>query len=120
MFTDFEQVKKTSSHFVPKVMSEKILILNGFNSHKTKLLSSLTHPYIFLLDKNSFSEKLCVLLTELHVTSVVTLIFSVTSGVTYRTPCHASGHLVIYRDCYGFERAFFTLMCLYLVLLPAF
>ena len=29
--------------------------------------------------------------------------------VTYRTPCHASGHLMIYRECYGFERAFFTL-----------
>ena len=29
--------------------------------------------------------------------------------VTYRTPCHASGHLVIYCECYGFERAFFTL-----------
>ena len=29
--------------------------------------------------------------------------------VTYRTPCYTSGHLVIYRECYGFERAFFTL-----------
>ena len=29
--------------------------------------------------------------------------------VTYRMPCHASGHLVIYHECYGFERAFFTL-----------
>ena len=29
--------------------------------------------------------------------------------VTYRRPCHASGHLVIYCECYGFERAFFTL-----------
>ena len=29
--------------------------------------------------------------------------------VTYRTPCHASGHLVIFRECYGFERRFFTL-----------
>ena len=29
--------------------------------------------------------------------------------VTYRTPCHASGHLVIYLERYGFERAFFTL-----------
>ena len=29
--------------------------------------------------------------------------------VTYRTTCHTSGHLVIYRECYGFERAFFTL-----------
>ena len=25
------------------------------------------------------------------------------------TECHASGHLVIYQECYGFERAFFTL-----------
>ena len=31
--------------------------------------------------------------------------------VTYRTPCHVSGHLVIYRECYGFGRAFFTLRC---------
>ena len=29
--------------------------------------------------------------------------------VTHRTPCHASGHLVIYRECYIFERVFFTL-----------
>ena len=28
---------------------------------------------------------------------------------TYRTPCHVSCHLVIYRECYGFERALFTL-----------
>ena len=28
---------------------------------------------------------------------------------TYRTPCHASGHLVIYQECYGFERMIFTL-----------
>ena len=28
--------------------------------------------------------------------------------VTYRTLCHASSHLVIYHDCYGFERALFT------------
>ena len=29
--------------------------------------------------------------------------------VTYRAPCHASGHLVIYRECYRLQRAFFTL-----------
>ena len=29
--------------------------------------------------------------------------------VTYRMPCHASGHLVIYCECYGFERAFLAL-----------
>ena len=31
--------------------------------------------------------------------------------VIYRTTCHTSGHLVIYGECYGFERAFFTLKC---------
>ena len=31
--------------------------------------------------------------------------------VTCRTSCHASGRLVIYSECYGFERAFFTLRC---------
>ena len=30
------------------------------------------------------------------------------SPFTYRTPCHARGHLVIYCKCYRFERAFFT------------
>ena len=29
--------------------------------------------------------------------------------VTYRMPCHASGHLVIYRECYGFQKGFFNL-----------
>ena len=29
--------------------------------------------------------------------------------VTYSRSCHTSGHLMIYRECYGFERAFFTL-----------
>ena len=29
--------------------------------------------------------------------------------VTYRIPCHVSGNLVIYRGCYVFEIAFFTL-----------
>ena len=36
---------------------------------------------------------------------LVTLFFNVTS-VTYVALCHASGHLLIYRECYGFERAF--------------
>ena len=36
-----------------------------------------------------------MLLTERHVTPVVTLFFSVTSGVTYETPCRASGHLLL-------------------------
>ena len=40
--------------------------------------------------------------------------------VTYRTPCHASGYLVIYCKCFGFERAFFTLRCFLVYILPAF
>ena len=63
--------------------------------------------------------------------------------MTYRTPCHARGHfvfwlspspcyledvcrasghlvhLVIYCECYGFERVFFTLRLIYFTLLPA-
>ena len=92
--------------------------------HKSKQLALLTHPCIFLLHKNSFSEKLCVL-TRNHAAPVVTLFSSLThvicmalhhtvvirysTSVSYRTLCNASGHLVIYRECYGFERSFFTL-----------
>ena len=39
--------------------------------------------------------------------------------VTYRMSCHASGHLVIYRECYGFEKAFLLSGIFYLTLLPA-
>ena len=41
--------------------------------------------------------------------------------VTYRTPCRGSGHLVIYRECYGFEKAFLLSGVFYLTLLtPGF
>ena len=39
-------------------------------------------------------------LTGRYATPEVTLHFYY-HHVTYRTPCHASGHLVIYRECYG-------------------
>ena len=71
-----------------------------------------------------------------HAVPVVTLFFSLThvtcmalhytavirhsTSVTYGTLCHASGHLVIYRECYGFERAFFTLRSFLPCTLPAF
>ena len=38
--------------------------------------------------------------------------FGESPWLTGRQPCHASGHLVIYCECYGFERVFFTLRCL--------
>ena len=44
-------------------------------------------------------------LTEHHVTSEVALFFDY-HHVTYRTLCHASGYIVIHRECYGSERAF--------------
>ena len=31
-----------------------------------------------------------------------------TRSITYWTPCHISGFLVIYCKCYGFQRVFFT------------
>ena len=40
----------------------------------------------------------------LHHTAVIRYSTSVTSGRL----CHASGQLAIYRECYGFERAFLT------------
>ena len=92
--------------------------------HKSKLLSLLTHPYISYQIKTPFRRN-SVLLTGHHTAPVVTLFFSLThvtcmalhhtlvircsTSVTYRTLCHASGDLVIYHECYGFERAFFTL-----------
>ena len=64
-----------------------------------------------------------MLLTGHHVVPVVTLFFSLThvicmallltvvircsASVTYRILIYASGHLVIYRECYGFDRVFF-------------
>ena len=90
--------------------------------HESKLLSLLTHPCIFYQIKTPFRRN-SVLLTGHHATPVVTLFFSLThvtctalhhtvviscsTGVTYRTLRHASGHLVIYWECYIFERALF-------------
>ena len=66
-----------------------------------------------------------MLLTGDHATPLITLFFSLThvtcmtlhhtvvimysTSVTYGTLYHSRGHLVIYRECYGFEIAFLTL-----------
>ena len=89
-------------------------------------VNTLVH---FLLNKTSFSEKLCVTYRN-HATTVVTLFFSLThvtctavnhtlvikcsTSVTHRTLCHSSDHLGIYHECYGlrerfYSQAFFTL-----------
>ena len=41
-------------------------------------------------------------------------------SLDYGTPFHAIGVQVIYRECYGFERAFLPSGVFYLTLLPAF
>ena len=38
-----------------------------------------------------------------------TVVIRYSASVTYKTQCHANGQLVIYRECYGFERVLFTL-----------
>ena len=66
-----------------------------------------------------------MLLTGHHAAPVVTLVFSLThvtyvtshhtvvirysTIVTYGTLCHPRGHLMIYRECSGFDRALFIL-----------
>ena len=80
--------------------------LVSINTHKSKLSSLLTHPRIFFISQKPL---LTLWLKGRHAMLVVTLFFSVTSGVTYGTLCQASGHLVIYHECYEFERASFTL-----------
>ena len=44
-----------------------------------------------------------------HVTTHHTVAIRYSASATCEALCHASGHLVIYRECYGYDRAFFTL-----------
>ena len=105
------------------------------NTHESKPLYLLLHLYISYQIKTPFKKKLCVtLLTPCgtsghlgfivtHVTCMAlqhTVLIRYSTSVTYRTLCQASGHLVIYHECYGFERAFFTLRFFYLEFLLAF
>ena len=94
------------------------------NELKSKLLSLLTHPCIFDQMKSPFWRN-SLLLTRYHALLLVALSFILThvtcmalhhtvvircnTSATYRTLYHASGHLVICCECYGFERAIFTL-----------
>ena len=50
-----------------------------------------------------------------------TVVIRLNTSVTYQTLCDTSGHLVIYRECYGFERAFFLFsVVFYVALLSVF
>ena len=54
-------------------------------------------------------EALSVLLEGRHATPLVTRPCFLFTSITYETTDHAIGHEMIYHECYGFERAFFTL-----------
>ena len=101
--SDFEQVKKlffwlwTSQKLT--WTSQKLTIFAGFK----KLTSYFAG---FEQVKSSFRRNSVTYGTPCH--AIDHFIFWC-HHVTYRAPCHASGHLVIYRQCYGSERAFFTL-----------
>ena len=79
-----------------------LVIFDGFKQVKNLLVILLT-----LNKSKTFGET--PWLTGHHATPLVTFFWC--HRVTYRTPCHASGHLVIYRECCRFERAFLTLRC---------
>ena len=91
--SDFEQVKNFTW------TSQKLTIFSGFK----KLTSYFAG---FEQVKSSFRRNSVTYGTPCH--AIGHFIFWC-HHVTYRAPCHASGHLVIYRQCYGSERAFFTL-----------
>ena len=103
-------------------------IIHKFIQESEKFFSSSVH--LFYQTKTPFRRTLCYLrdtmprqcspcfFSHTHV-SCMALHHTVVIRF-YRTPYQASDHLVIYRECYGFERAFFLISgVFYLALLPA-
>ena len=141
-FLDAELVSDSSSDsecmqvFIYKKVFSFYLVWRLFTCPLLVLNPLLAHLYISyhitpLFRRNS------VLLTGYHAAPVVTLSFShahvtcmalhhtvvisYSPSVINRTLYHASGHLVLYSECYGFERERFLLSgAFYLALLPAF
>ena len=90
LLTDFEQFKNL------------VVIFAGFKQVKNLLVIFLT----LSKSKAPFGET--PWLTEDHATPLVTSLFGVTMllGMPWRMPCHACGHLVIYRESYGLRERF--------------
>ena len=79
--------------------------------------------YIFILEKNSFSQKLVVTLffSLTHATCMAlyhTVVLRYSTSATYRILCYASGQLVIYCEIYIFKRVF-SLSCVFLPCIPS-
>ena len=74
------------------------------------LIASITYTIEFCwlwTVKNSFKRNSVTYWTSCHAIHHFGFYYD---HVIYRTPCYACGHLVNC-ECYGFERAFFTLRC---------
>ena len=82
--------------------------MTSFTLLLSKKLFLTLKNFLLVLNSQKLSFGETPWLTGHHATPEATLFFYY-HHVTYRTPCHASGHLVIYRECYRFQRAFFTL-----------
>ena len=99
-------IQNLSSYFAGfKQVKNLLVIFAGFKQVKNLLVIFLT----LNKSKTLFGET--PWLMEGHATPLVTSLFGVTMllGMPWRMLCHACGHLVIYRESYGFERAFLTL-----------
>ena len=102
-FADFEKAKKINSHFTLQTLNKQKKICTDFEQMKKRvILLTLNKSFV----KNSFRRNSVTYGTPYHAIGHFVLWYH---HVTYRTPCHVSGRLVIYRECYSFDRAFFTL-----------
>ena len=65
-----------------------------------------------LLTRRHATPVVTLFLSPIHVTYVTshhTAVIRYSTSILYATSCRTSGHLVIYLECYEFDRAFFTL-----------
>ena len=106
----FEQVKKTTSHSSDFEQVKNLLIIfDGF-------ISLLVIFAAFEQVKNTFRRNSATYGTPCHAIAYFPFWYH---HVTKKTPWHASGHLVIYHECYGLRKRFLLSGVLYLTLLPA-
>ena len=82
-----------------------VLMTSFTNTTESKLLLLPQYFLAIFADpdqsKNSFRRNSVTNGTLCHAIGLFVFYYH---HVTYRTPCYASGHLVIYHECYGSER----------------
>ena len=95
-FADFEQAKKINSRFALQTLNKRKKYFADFEQIKKIVILLLWTNH---LPKTPSGETRW--LTGHHAMPLVTLFFGITMSL--------GNLLVIYRNCYGFERGFFTL-----------